>query len=59
MDTQPLSGNTLTAPASSNPALDAARAEFTDIATNPQHSRHAGYQRGERELSTIWAQSCV
>ena len=39
----------ITAPPSS-PALDAARAEMTEIATNPQNPRHAGYQRGEKQV---------
>jgi hypothetical protein len=34
----------------SSPALDAARAEMKDMATNPQNPRHAGYQRGDREV---------
>jgi hypothetical protein len=36
----------------SSPALDAARAEATDIATNPQNPRHAGYHRGDPQVST-------
>jgi hypothetical protein len=39
----------ITAPPST-PALDAARAECTDIATNPQNPRHAGYWRGEKQV---------
>ena len=34
------------------PALDAARTEFTDIATNPANPRHNGYQRGDPQVST-------
>jgi hypothetical protein len=34
----------------STPALDAARAEMTDIATNPQNPRHAGYHRGDKQV---------
>lgn len=35
----------------SSPALDAARAEVTEIATNSQHPMHAGYQRGDTRVS--------
>jgi len=35
----------------SNPALDAARAELKDIATNPNNPRHAGYQRNDSQVS--------
>ena len=35
----------------SNPALDAARAELKDIATNPDNPRYAGYQRGNAQVS--------
>jgi hypothetical protein len=33
------------------PALDAARAEMTEIATNPSNPRYAGYQRGDPQVS--------
>ena len=35
----------------STPALDAARAEMTDIATNPENPRHAAYHRGDSAVS--------
>lgn len=35
----------------SAPALDAARAELKDIATNPNNPRHAGYHRGDPQVS--------
>src|SRR5262245_25028130 len=34
-----------------NAAGDAARAELTDIATNPANARHAGYLRNDPEVS--------
>jgi hypothetical protein len=34
-----------------NPALDSARAELRDIATNQQNPRHAGYHRGDSQVS--------
>jgi hypothetical protein len=34
-----------------NPALDAARAEMTEIATNPAHPKYDGYQRGDKTVS--------
>lgn len=37
--------------APSNPALAAARAEQTEIATNPQHPKYAGYHRGDKGVS--------
>ncbi len=49
MDQQIVSGGLFTA--SGNPALDTARAEFQDIATNTNNPRNAGYQRGDREVS--------
>lgn len=33
------------------PAMNAARAEAKDIATNHENPRYAGYQRGDREVS--------
>lgn len=33
------------------PALVAARAEHREIATNPENPRHAGYQRGDAQVS--------
>jgi hypothetical protein len=51
MDDSAQSGGTITAPAPGNPALDAARAELTDIATNPANPRHAAYQRGDKQVS--------
>jgi hypothetical protein len=50
MDDSALSGGTITAPAPGNPGLDAARAELTDIATNPENPRYAGYQRGDKQV---------
>ena len=35
----------------SNPALDAARAEATDIATNTDNPRHQGYLHGDKSVS--------
>ncbi|TKB91784.1 MAG: hypothetical protein E8D41_09930 [Nitrospira sp.] len=49
MDEQISSGGLFTA--SGNPALDTARAEFQDIATNTTNPRYAGYQRGDRAVS--------
>jgi hypothetical protein len=40
-----------TTPASGNPALEAAKAELTDIATNPSNPRHAGYHRNDPQVS--------
>ena len=34
----------------STPALDAARAEMKEVATNPQNPRYAGYQRGDKQV---------
>lgn len=45
------SGGTLTVQEPGNPALDAARAEMTEIATNPAHPKYAGYQRGDPQVS--------
>ena len=45
------SGGTLTVQEPGNPALDAARAEMTEIATNPAHPKYAGYQRGDSVVS--------
>ena len=45
------SGGTLTVQEPGNPALDAARAALNDIATNPNNPRHAGYQRGDAQVS--------
>jgi hypothetical protein len=44
-------GGALTVQEPGNPALDAARAEMTEIATNPAHPKYDGYQRGDREVS--------
>ena len=38
-------------PARGNPALEAARAEMKDVMTNAQNPRHAGYQRGDTQVS--------
>jgi hypothetical protein len=61
MDDTP-SGGTLTAPAPSNPALEAAQAELTDIATNPSNPRYAGYKRGDKQvlshLEQLYQKAC-
>jgi hypothetical protein len=45
-------GEGVTAPQEpGNPALDAARAEMTEIATNPTHPKHAGYRSGDPAVS--------
>jgi hypothetical protein len=46
-----IGGGTLTVQEPGNPALDAARAEMTEIATNPAHPKYAGYQRGDQQVS--------
>ena len=34
-----------------NPALDVARAEAKDVATNPDNPRHEAYKRGDRSVN--------
>ena len=46
-----IGGGALTVQGPGNPALDAARAEMKEIATNPAHPKYAGYQRGDPQVS--------
>lgn len=56
MEEDSVTASAMTEPAPGSPALQAARAELTDIATNPSNPRHAGYQRGDAAVSAYLGQ---